>query len=406
MGITIHFIDENWILKRFTLDIFRFKGSHTGQAIADEIYKVLVEFGLETKTIAITTDNGSNMVSGAKILKSTFTDTFIHYRCVAHVLNLIVIAGLEIVKENVKKLRKLIKIIRKSTKLLEELENLAKLDSKQFLRPIMDCKTRWNSTYKMINRACILKDNIEMLLVKHSNLKSFFPNENEWELFKDLDQFLCQFNEATIDLSSQKYPTIAHSRVVLLALKKDLEADYGEDYLLKDIAEAMSEKFNEYFERLEKPSHIAAFLDPRYKKYCFPEMTDREIQSPIRQKLEQQQQMGVPIISTKKVSSFLKRLKETTSVIETIDDEVHKYWISAEAEEDIKPLDWWKTHSTEYPNLSKLAVDYLCIQASSVPCEQLFSIAGQVLCKSRNRLSGDTVRACLCLYSWISQNIV
>src|SRR6266542_6807937 len=168
----------------------------------------------------------------------------------------------------------------------------------------------------------------------------------------------------------------------------------------------MLEKFNEYFEKLEESLHIAAFLDPKYKKYCFPEMTDHEIQSPIRKKLEQKQQSGISTIPTKKISSFLKKLKETTSITKVIDDEVHKYRISTEAEEDIKPLDWRKTHSTEYPNLSKLAVDYLCIQASSVPCEQLFSTAGQVLCKSQNRLSDDIVRACLCLYSWLSQNVV
>src|SRR6266511_3959327 len=232
LGVTIHFIDENWVLKHFTLDIFRFKGSHTGQAIADEIYKILVEFGLETKTIAITTDNGSNMVLGTRLLKSTLTDSFIHCRCVAHVLNLVVGAGLKIVKEHIKKLRKLIKMI-------EELENLAKLDKKQFLRPIMDCKTRWNSTFKMINCTCVLKDNIEMLLVRNSNLKDTFPNDDKWKLFKDLDQFLCQFNEATIVLSSQKYPTIAHSRVIVLAIKKDLKANRGEEYLLKDVAESM-----------------------------------------------------------------------------------------------------------------------------------------------------------------------
>ena len=47
--------------------------------------------------------------------------------------------------------------------MLEELENLAKLDRKAFICPIMDCKTRWNLTYSMINRACILKENIQML---------------------------------------------------------------------------------------------------------------------------------------------------------------------------------------------------------------------------------------------------
>src|SRR6266542_1745459 len=92
LGITIHYINENWILKHFTLDIFQFKGSHTGEAIAKEIYKVLVEFGLENKTISLTTDNASNMVACAKILESKFEHTFIHYRCVAHILNIIVTA--------------------------------------------------------------------------------------------------------------------------------------------------------------------------------------------------------------------------------------------------------------------------------------------------------------------------
>ncbi|CAI2201974.1 17476_t:CDS:1, partial [Funneliformis geosporum] len=102
-------------------------------------------------------------------------------------------------------------------------------------------------------------------------------------------------------------------------------------------------------------SHIAAFLDPRYKKYCFQKMISYEIQSPIKSLLEQQQQQGVHIISTKKVSSFLKKLKEATSDIINEDDKVHKYWISAKAEDDVEPLDWWKTHFIEYPNLSKLA---------------------------------------------------
>ena len=69
-------------------------------------------------------------------------------------------------------------------------------------------------------------------------------------------------------------------------------------------------------------------------------MIEHEIQLLIRNKLEQQQQIGISVVSTKKISSFLKKLKETIIVTETIDDEIHKYWISAEAEEDVKPLDW------------------------------------------------------------------
>jgi len=400
LGITIHFINEEWVLKHFTLDIFKFKGSHTGQAIADEIYRVLSEFSLENKIIAMTTDNASNMISCARNLSVKFehNSTFIHYRCVAHILNLIVTAGLDVIKEPIKKLRKLVKVIRKSAKMLEELERLS---DKNFLTPIIDCKTRWNSTYKMINRVCILKENIQMLAVKYPNLNDYLPTQTEWELFHDLDQFLETFNKATIDLSTQSYPTIAHSRVILLAIKVDLYVDRGEESLLNELIIPMKEKLENYYETLKEPTHIAAFLDPRYKNYCFPEMSNDEILLPIQQKLEQAH--PTTSISSVKTSPFLQKLKSARNVQVVINDEASKYWNSTEAAENIKPLEWWKTHSTEYPNLSKLAIDYLCIQASSVPCEQLFSVAGQILCKSRNRLTGESVRACMCLHSWLSE---
>jgi hAT family dimerisation domain. len=130
-------------------------------------------------------------------------------------------------------------------------------------------------------------------------------------------------------------------------------------------------------------------------------MNNDEILQPIQQKLEQAQSVS---LVRPKTSTFLQKLKSTRNEQE-VDDEVNKYWSSNDAAEDVKPLDWWRTHSTEYPNLSKLAADYLCIQASSVPCEQLFSVAGQILCKSRNRLTGESVRACICLRSWILENI-
>ncbi|CAB5346432.1 unnamed protein product [Rhizophagus irregularis] len=203
-----------------------------------------------------------------------------------------------------------------------------------------------------------------MLAVKYPNLNNNMPTQLEWELFHDLNQFLEPFNNATIDLSTQSYPTIAHSRVILLAIKIDLYVDRGEDSLLKDLIIPMKEKFETYYEVLKESTHIAAFLDPRYKSYCFPEMSDEDILQPIQLKLEQIQ--PTTQARSTKISPFLQKLKSTRSV-QIVDDEVTKYWSSNDAEETIKPLEWWKTHSTEYPNLSKLAMDYLCIQSSSVP---------------------------------------
>jgi len=43
--------------------------------------------------------------------------------------------------------------------------------------------------------------------------------------------------------------------------------------------------------------------------------------------------------------------------------------------------------------------DYLTIQATSVASEQAFSVADNVISKTRNQLLPETARACLCMKS-------
>ncbi|CAG8847691.1 2330_t:CDS:2, partial [Gigaspora margarita] len=125
----------------------KMESSHIGESIADKVYSSLEEFKIETKFIALTTDNGSNMIS------KLILNDFCHYRCIAHILNLIVLAGLNLIEVPIKKLRKLIKTICKSPKIFEDLKNIIILNGKSFLAPTLDCKTRWNSTYHMVKRA-------------------------------------------------------------------------------------------------------------------------------------------------------------------------------------------------------------------------------------------------------------
>ena len=85
---------------------------------------------------------------------------------------------------------------------------------------------------------------------------------------------------------------------------------------------AMKIKFNEYYEGLEESTHIATFLDPRYKKYCFLEMSEHEILLPIRNKLEQQ--LLSEMIPSKKTFRFLQNLKNTTTT-PVVNNEISKY---------------------------------------------------------------------------------
>lgn len=62
------------------------------------------------------------------------------------------------------------------------------------------------------------------------------------------------------------------------------------------------------------------------------------------------------------------------------------------------PLIWWKDRQKIYPWLSILARKYLSIVATSVPCERIFSKAGQVITERRNRLKSTNVEKILFLH--------
>ncbi|KIL56661.1 hypothetical protein M378DRAFT_188536 [Amanita muscaria Koide BX008] len=63
-------------------------------------------------------------------------------------------------------------------------------------------------------------------------------------------------------------------------------------------------------------------------------------------------------------------------------------------EDDLKTpyidvVKWWQEHAKEYPILSRIALDILAVQASSVPCEHLFSASKQTADYRRSKLCSD-----------------
>jgi len=67
------------------------------------------------------------------------------------------------------------------------------------------------------------------------------------------------------------------------------------------------------------------------------------------------------------------------------------------AEED--PLVWWKGHTSELPHLSRVARKLLCIPATSVPSERVFSASGHIVSPQRALLKPDKVNMLTFLHS-------
>nr|GEW20477.1 zinc finger BED domain-containing protein RICESLEEPER 2 [Tanacetum cinerariifolium] len=60
-------------------------------------------------------------------------------------------------------------------------------------------------------------------------------------------------------------------------------------------------------------------------------------------------------------------------------------------------LGFWKEKETIFPVLSRMAMDIISVQASSVASESTFSTSGRVLSIRRTRLTPASLEMCMCL---------
>ena len=80
--------------------------SHTRRAIAATLLDILQEFNLQSRVVSITLDNASANTMGMTILEPNLQSYIggyvIHQRCICHIINLIVQAGILVVENLLK----------------------------------------------------------------------------------------------------------------------------------------------------------------------------------------------------------------------------------------------------------------------------------------------------------------
>ncbi|GBB91537.1 hypothetical protein RclHR1_01890011 [Rhizophagus clarus] len=154
-------VTATWLASDFTfyevlLTCNHLEYPHTGEAISDELYRIIDQWRLKNTISTISTDNGSNMVKAVSILSKSLPGIKRH-PCAAHTLQLSVKEGLKYCKDihwRIKNLQKFFRLPKQAQRLREaqfdiDNQNVSIIEESQIqtspLDVLSDTKTRWNS---------------------------------------------------------------------------------------------------------------------------------------------------------------------------------------------------------------------------------------------------------------------
>ncbi|KAF7140568.1 hypothetical protein RHSIM_Rhsim06G0015900 [Rhododendron simsii] len=399
MAITAHFIDDSWKLQSRILrklSTLTVDNCSTNDAI---INLLLEKFG-----------------SDHLWFKSSF-----HVRCAAHILNLIVNDGLNVIKSSIEKVRDSVAYWTATPKREEKFEDAAhQLGVFCGKKLSLDCPTRWNSTYLMLLTAIKYRSAFGRLELKDPQYKRC-PND-DWNMAIDICERLKVFYEVTLLFSGTSYPTSNLFFKSVCEIKMKLsEWVLCENFVVLEMALKMIEKYDKYWENSHGFLGVAAALDPRFKmsvieyyySSIYGEHDDEMIES-IRRRCfnlltiyegknkNDSASASKPPASTTEVNNFdsfemfLNAKKKVKSA--HVQLELDHY-----LEDDLLPrhesfdiLTWWKSSGLKYPTLEAIAQDVLAVPISIVASEFSFSTGGRVITPNRNRLNPKTLEALMC----------
>lgn len=397
LGVTIHYL-ENGKINSKILTTEPLNTRHTAENISEHLEQIIDRFDLSKQNIvAAVTDRGANVVAAVNM----FLDPSKHIPCFAHTINRIVEKVLEDdqLSALVKKVRDIVKFFKNSVIQSDMLR--AKQGNKNH-KLILDVKTRWNSTYYMLERYVQLRSILFDILFENTHAPAL-PTATENSVIQKIILILKPFEYVTKDLCGENYVTISKVIPTVNCLRQEISSikSTGEECtLIARLKELAIKEINNRVGLVECNNLMAVstVLDPRFKNLHFtdPNACARAISfirrnvnasddlSPQRSSSDPEPDDTYDFWSTHKKLVREKQIRR----LEGERDETSLYLANPISSLRSNPFEQWEEMKSVFPRLYALAKKFLIVPATSVPSERLFSVAGATASETRNRLTG------------------
>lgn len=501
LSSTIHFIDNHWRLCSRLLGLIYLDESHEAAYIKTTMLKQFKDWKIDNKVQRVVSDSGANM-------KKAFKDENLHFACVAHKLNLSVrdlehvkvvkcvvdsqgsksfsvkafneegelknqqissteAKRIETVNEHknlfnflVAKCRKLVGSFRHSESLNRKLkEKQIAFNYETRTKLVQDVKTRWHSTYIMLDSVYTNKAVLCSMVHEkgNENIRPNLPTDEEFNVINDYCNLLLPLKSVTSSLSGRNYVTISlmfptiyslingsldqvslvtetvkvlrdelldslRGRFVLI-LENDfllatalLHVEYKNfNFILdshereslmnkgRDFIFSFSRKLQSLNTSLSNDSDSSSSLDSFSNDEFLSSSTQISSSSTVVTNAPRKKQVPfVKSIANCQQTSNLNVNSLSPIELEFTDYLNHSYTrnISTKSENN-EALKFFQKTESQFPILAQVARHLLCVPATSVPSESLFSVAGIIQDDQRNRLKP----AMLNMLTFIKYNI-
>lgn len=431
--VTAHWIDTDWVLQKRIITFDDMDERHTGQNISNRIEETCKEFNLVGKVFSISFDNATANTKAIEYVVKNWpglllNGKLVHVRCCAHIINLSAQEGITFLAPLLQPIKQCVKWIKNTPSIRRRYKTLCREHKLPFVDWSNDTPTRWNSTYYLLKKALKYKIVIsELYNSEHDYPGAVQIDDSMWVIANNIAILLKAYDDATHCFSLVYEPNVHLVIFNCVNIVKSFKQAESDEMGLTHVVLQMKAKWLNYFTDFPQIYGIACILDPSLKRMGLSNLLDYyydmlgiqyDYEGYVESCVDVLRQLCVVYNGQSSSSSsgpsmpkerrfdadwnsiiFRRRQSSASSTVTKDLDDYLSYGVDS-VDKDFNILNWWCSHSSQFPLLSQIARECLVVPASTVASESAFSAGGRVLDEKRSSLASDTIKMCVCKKDW------